>query len=449
MSESKDRKLPLGQAIIYAFGYYGVHVISFSIAQIPQIFYVPEKGASLISNVTIWNTLIYGGILFGLLNGFGRVIDGVVDPWIGNLSDYWKGKWGRRKPFIVLGAPLMGVFLVLFTLPPSSEPSLINLAWLALIYPLFFIFYTAALTPYLAMIPEITRTSSERLLVTTMQSIFLILGTFTGVILIQATKYGLSFTNAAIIAAVLAAVPLLLVVAFVKIPGEPEQESIPERPSTLSQIREALAFKPFRIYLLSLITFFFGFEMVKNSAWYVAEHLIGSSDAYIKLLGTALGVAAICGVGAYWVGRKLGKKKSMILMSIMFFILMPFIAFIGKGPLASPIAGYVLYGLMGIPISLLLVIPNSLLADIIETDTELSGKKREALYFASQALLNKVGIAFSKMAMNFILPIGVAASVVGEQAVGETGVRMIGPIAAFFVLIGLLIFLRLPDVEKR
>ena len=471
--ETKHRPLPLIQAIIYSSGYFGVYLISFSVATVPQILYVPETGASMISSVAIGRLLLVGGVLFGLLNGFGRVIDAVVDPWIGNLSDHWRSRWGRRKPFILVGAPLMGIFFVLFTLPPSSDPSLANIAYLAIIYPLFFLFYTAALTPYLAMLPEITRTPSERLLVTTLQSVFLIMGTFTAVLMIGEMPHDLSFTDGAIVIAVLSCVPLLLVAAFVKTPGMTDQESVPKkRPSTISQIRDALGFAPFRIYLLSLMTFFFGFEMVKNSARYVAVHLFGDVEAYTLILGTALGVAAICGVGAYWLGKTIGKKKSLIMMSIMFLILMPFIALIGRGPLASPIAGYVLYGLMGIPISILLVMPNSLLADIINLDTEQTGKKREALYFASQALLNKMGIAFSKMTMNLVLPIGAissfteaahknvlifllpiedVAAVIATltNAVGETGIRLIGPVAAFFVLVGLLIFLKFPDVEKK
>jgi GPH family glycoside/pentoside/hexuronide:cation symporter len=448
MPEIDARKLPLSQAVIYASGYFGVYLISFSVATIPQIFYVPEEGAALIRNVTIGGSLLLGGYLFGLLNALGRIVDGVVDPWIGNISDHWRSRWGRRRPLIAFGTPLMAIFLILFTTPPTSEPSLVNIAWLAVIYPLFFLFYTIAITPYLAMIPEITRTPSERLLVTTLQSIFLILGTFAAVVIIGFMPEHLPFTEGTTLIAVLSCVPLLIVAAFVENPREMEVVEA-KRPSTMSQIRDALSFTPFRIYLLSMVTFFFGFVMIENSARYVAVHLFGDESAYTPMLSLTLGVAAISGIGAYWLGKKIGKKRSMILMSLMFAVLLPFVGLIGRGFLASWTAGYILYALMGIPISILLVIPNSLLADIIDLDTETTGKRREALYFASQALLNKIGIAFSKVTMNFILPIGLAASVAEKHAVGETGVRLLGPIAAFFILIGLLIFTRLPDVEKR
>lgn len=440
-----QRKLQLSQAVIYAFGYFGVYLIAFSVGQIPQIFYVPETGSALISPLSVFGGVILGNYLFGLLNGLGRIVDGVVDPWIGNLSDYCRSRFGRRKPFLVIGPPLMGVFFVLFTLPPSTEPSILNLLWLLFIYPVFFLFFTVAITPYLAMIPEIARTSKERLLVTTLQSIFLIMGTFAGVFIIGAIPESISFTTGAIMIAVLSCIPLLLVAIFVRIPDEPCESEIPDRPGTLKQIKEALQFRPFRIYLFSIIAFFFGFEMLKSSARYVAVHLFGDVGAYTIILGLALGVAAISGIGAYWLGRKIGKRKSMILMSVMFIILLPFVGLVGKGFLHENWTGYLLFALMGLPVSILLVVPNSLLADIIDMNNDQSGKKREALFFASQALLNKVGIAFSKMSLNFLLPVGALAG----SAVGESGVRLVGPIASVFVFIGLLIFLRFPDIEKK
>ena len=450
MADNQQAKqLPLAQAIIYASGYFGVQLIGFSVGQSPQIFYIPEEGAAMIATIAVGAAVLIGGHLFGLVNLVSRVFDAVVDPIIANRSDHLRSRFGRRKPFIVTGAPLMGLMLVLFTLPPSRTPSALNLAWLAIVYPAFFLFFTVTVTPYLAMIPEVTRTPSSRLLVTTLQSGFLIAGTFTGVVLVQLTPDRLSFTAAAAIIGILACIPFLLVAAFVHPPDEPGIEDIPDRPSTLSQVREALAFTPFRIYLLAQVAFWFGFKMMESSARYVATFLFGDHRAFIFILGTALIVAALAGVGSYWIGKKLGKRRSMILMSSLFILLMPLIALIGWGPFRSQISGFVLFGLIGIPLSLLFVIPNSLLSDIIDLDRENTGKQRQAMFFAAQALLDKTGIAVSQAILNFLLPIGAIATSAGIRAVGETGVRLVGPAAAVFMLIGLLVFVRLPDVEKR
>ena len=182
-------RLPFYQAVIYASGYFGVRLIGFAIGQIPQVLYIPEEGISMIASISIGGAMLLGGYLFGLVNLVGRVIDGIIDPIVGNRSDHLRSRFGRRKPFLVIGAPLMGLLLVLFTLPPTRDPSLLNLAWVAVAYPLFFILFSVTITPYLAMLPEVTPTPKDRLLITTMQAMFLIAGNVTGVILISKISF--------------------------------------------------------------------------------------------------------------------------------------------------------------------------------------------------------------------------------------------------------------------
>ena len=42
-----------------------------------------------------------------------RIWDSITDPIMGKISDNFKSKWGRRRPFIVIGAILMGLFFAL------------------------------------------------------------------------------------------------------------------------------------------------------------------------------------------------------------------------------------------------------------------------------------------------------------------------------------------------
>ncbi len=46
------------------------------------------------------------------MTAFGAVIAAVVQPTVGSLSDYTTSRWGRRKPYIVIGSVLDVVFLV-------------------------------------------------------------------------------------------------------------------------------------------------------------------------------------------------------------------------------------------------------------------------------------------------------------------------------------------------
>ena len=43
----------------------------------------------------------------GLVFFAARAWDAIIDPLIGNLSDRTRTRWGRRKPWIVIGTPAL------------------------------------------------------------------------------------------------------------------------------------------------------------------------------------------------------------------------------------------------------------------------------------------------------------------------------------------------------
>ena len=54
-------------------------------------------------------------ILAGLLGAIPRFMDALLDPIMGFISDNTKSKWGRRKPYILVGALIAGLaFMVMW-----------------------------------------------------------------------------------------------------------------------------------------------------------------------------------------------------------------------------------------------------------------------------------------------------------------------------------------------
>ena len=47
-----------------------------------------------------------------------RISDVITDPWIGYYSDRIRTRWGRRKPFVLIGTPIYGAALYLLFFPP-------------------------------------------------------------------------------------------------------------------------------------------------------------------------------------------------------------------------------------------------------------------------------------------------------------------------------------------
>ena len=63
-----------------------------------------------------------------------RLVDVVTDPLIGSLSDRLHLPLGRRKPWMLLGAPLFLVSLWKIFVPDSEVSSTYLLVWSALLY---------------------------------------------------------------------------------------------------------------------------------------------------------------------------------------------------------------------------------------------------------------------------------------------------------------------------
>ena len=101
-------------------------------------------------------------LLAGILGGLPRIYDAIIDPIIGHISDNTVSKWGRRRPFIFIGAILSGLFfIVLWQLDPKDS-QMYNF-WYFLIFSLIFLTGNALFaTPLIGLGYEMTSDYKER-----------------------------------------------------------------------------------------------------------------------------------------------------------------------------------------------------------------------------------------------------------------------------------------------
>ena len=100
--------------------------------------------------------------LAGILGGLPRIYDAIIDPIIGHISDNTISRWGRRRPFIFVGAILSGLFfIILWQLDPNDSQSY-NF-WYFLIFSLVFLTGNALFaTPLIGLGYEMTSDYKER-----------------------------------------------------------------------------------------------------------------------------------------------------------------------------------------------------------------------------------------------------------------------------------------------
>ena len=101
-------------------------------------------------------------LLAGLLSGLPRLLDALTDPIMGFITDNTRSRWGRRRPYIVVGAILSGVlFGFMWQLDP--EWSQTQLFWYFLLFSLAFtIGNTIFATPFVGLGYELTSDYKER-----------------------------------------------------------------------------------------------------------------------------------------------------------------------------------------------------------------------------------------------------------------------------------------------
>ena len=112
-------------------------------------------------------------LLLGIIMIIPRLWDAVSDPIMGNITDNARTRWGRRRPFILLGGIMVGVSFVLMWWIPKGEwirnifPTETAYQWFQLAYILFWliIFFTSCTVfeiPHGALGMEMSDDTHER-----------------------------------------------------------------------------------------------------------------------------------------------------------------------------------------------------------------------------------------------------------------------------------------------
>jgi glycoside/pentoside/hexuronide:cation symporter, GPH family len=100
--------------------------------------------------------------LAGLLGGLPRIFDALTDPIMGFISDNTTSRWGRRRPYIFVGAILSGVFfIVLWQLDPADTVNY-NFWYFLIMSMVFLIGNTMFATPLIGLGYEMTSDYNER-----------------------------------------------------------------------------------------------------------------------------------------------------------------------------------------------------------------------------------------------------------------------------------------------
>ena len=332
----------------------------------------------------------------------GMIWDAVNDPIIGVLADKVHTRWGRRRPFFLIGAlPLTITFIALWWVPPISTQIGKMLYFLAtyLLYDTAFTFVTV---PYVALTPELSEDYDERTRLTGFRMVVSMAG---GLIAAVALPLGVSlFPNLrqgymviVTIFGISACIPYF--VLFFKIKERYSNEP-PSDLGIFSGFLYTWKNKAFRyvagIYASAWITISLAGSLFQ---YYVTYYLRAPEQVDI-VLGALMTSALIFIPVLVLMSNKLGKKKAFIIAVSVWLAVMVSIAFL---PSNGIMFAYILVGIAGFGIAAAHVIPWSMTPDVIEQDELVHGVRREGTFYGFMVFLQKSGAALALGGMQLAL----------------------------------------------
>lgn len=332
-----------------------------------------------------------------LLTPIARIWDGINDPLMGTIVDNTKTKFGKYRPWILIGAASNAV--VLFLLFTSFGMSGIPLyIYIGVMYILWGMTNTMADIPYWSMVPSFTSDPKDRNMVSTVARTFSGLGqglvtVATPIILPLLSKDLQSKGDAAGYSrwAGICAVALILFSTICVISTKEKNVVYGEKKKfSFKKIFEVLKTN-------DQLVVFMVVAMLSNAGWYLTSgtavyyfrDVLGKAEAQslfqtIGAVGSVLGLLVIP-VLSKWFTKKRIYQISLI-MTVIGYIFMYITGPVLKQPLLLDIS----YVFASTGIASMFVSQTIFLADIVDYGEYKNGERNESITFSMKGFLQKM-----------------------------------------------------------
>ncbi|MDD4179806.1 MAG: MFS transporter [Candidatus Margulisbacteria bacterium] len=321
----------------------------------------------------------------------------VNDPLFGYLSDITRTKWGRRVPYIMMGAVPFGLIFFLLWTPPFGG---VDQAMPLFIYFLSLIcifdgIYSITVLNWSALFPEMFPSLAERAQVNIYRQSFAILGLLIGIAvppLIYSTqgwgRMGLYF-------GVLASLSLL-----VALWGSRERLEF-DRDKQLSlwpALKATLRNRSFLTFAAANLFVQYSFTVILATIPFFAKYVLDANPEQVTGILAAAFFAAIPMLYVWkWLAVKFGAKYCfMASLAVLAFSLLPLfnITTVASVRWAAACAGVGMAGFI--------LLADILIADVIDEDEINTGQRREGMFFGMNAFITRLAIGLNAFSISTV-----------------------------------------------
>ena len=445
----QQKSLPFSKQLAYSFGMMGWSVMINLISVILIYLYLPPTGKGLPNLITQVAILgIFNAI--AIIISSGRLIDAIYDPFIAQVSDSSTNPKGRRIPIMKKAILPSLVFCFLVFYPLKQEECSANIVWLVIMLIGFYVSSTTYIIPYNALLPELAPTSQDKVRLATWQSIGYVFGigiasnAFNVADLFQ-NNFGVESRLVALQYTVLLMCLLAGVFMAITVFAIDEKKYCTSKPSKVPMrqaLKEALVNKNFLLFIVADISYFIAVTIITSGLLYYVTVLVRlGEDLGNKLMITMVLVSFIFYPLVNYFSKTIGKKILIIVSFVLLSLVFLGIYFLGKGKVDPQVQIYSLIILAAIPLASLNILPNAILAEIIEKDTLDTNTNKEGIYFA-------VRYFFVKIAQTFGMALFAMFLLYGKDIGNDFGVRLSGILGFVLCFLAAIIFTRFKELKK-
>ena len=279
---------------------YGALGMPLTALLLPLAIFLPAYYAQLPALTT--------GLARALLFG-ARLWDLVTDLGVGWASDHTRSRFGRRRPWIVLGTPvlLLGAW-ALFT-PPQTATWLYLLGWSLIAY----LGWSMIMLPYQTWGAELSADYDERSRVTAAREIFAVVGTLIAIILPNVLMQRGGDTGDGLEALywfLLVSLPLCLLVLLIGVREPKRQRDGHAGLNLRNGVRLLTQNRPFRRLLIAYLLNGFANALPAVLFVFFVEHRLEASQAELGFALVVYFLSAVLGLPIWlWVGRHWSKHR--------------------------------------------------------------------------------------------------------------------------------------------
>ncbi len=428
-----EDKISFSHKVIYGLGAFVNNLLAAAIG-----------GMLIIFNLTLG----MNPVLVGLLGSLPRLMDALTDPLMGYISDNTHSRWGRRRPYIFVGAIISGVvFALLWQLPRGMSEN--YYFWFFLIGSLvFYLGYTIFATPWVALGYELTPDYHER---TRLMGVQNTMGQLAYVVspwflaIMQASMFTDTLEGAAYLAVAIGGLTILVGIMpaiflrerFAHPELTPEQliakqQAMNNKVSMWVLMKKntkeffkgfvmTLKVKPFLLLCAATFLVFNGFILIAGLGFYVIAYYVfgGNTELAAEYAGWAGTVGAISTfiiiALVTWMSTKFGKRRTFFFamgMSIIGYLL-KWVCYNPEYPwLVLVPAPFISFGLGG-----LFTLMGSMVADVCDLDELNSHERREGMFGSIFWWVVKLGMAVALALSGYVLnATGFDVALKGDQS---------------------------------